>query len=290
VKTAHLSHRITANGSPAWSVGVFGILSCIAAATVNALGITPVKGLRMVACDEIALTRDGVEEDRRFYLVDERGRMVNSKQLGMLHEVVAGYDHAARSLVLRFPDGTSAGGPIELGAPLDTRFYSRPAQARELLGGLGEALSEHVGRPLRIVEGVDRSGIDRGRGGAVSLVSQASLAALARIAGTDAVDARRFRMLVVVDGLDEAHEEDTWVGERVRIGAALVRVRGHVGRCNITHRDPETGIRDLDVLDLLRSYRADLDTTEPLALGVYGEVLEPGRIAVGDAVSALTPR
>ena len=30
------------------------------------------------------------------------------------------------------------------------------------------------------------------------------------------------------------------------------------------------------MLDLLRSYRAGLPTTEPLALGVYGEVLEPG--------------
>lgn len=37
-------------------------------------------------------------------------------------------------------------------------------------------------------------------------------------------------------------------------------------------------------LDLLRSYRGDLDTTEPLAFGVYGEVLEGGTVAVGDAV------
>ena len=48
-------------------------------------------------------------------------------------------------------------------------------------------------------------------------------------------------------------------------------------------------IADLQTLDLLRQYRAALDTTEPLAFGVYGEVREPGRVAVGDAV-ALTPR
>jgi uncharacterized protein YcbX len=248
--------------------------------------MTPVKGLRVVAHDEIELTRDGADGDRRFYLVDERGWVVNGKQLGNLNEVVATYDHAGRELELRFPGGVCVAGTIELGEPLQTRFRSRPAHARELRGAFGAALSDHVGRQVRIVEGIDRSGVDRGRGGAVSLVSRASIGALARRAGAEDVDARRFRMLVVLDGLDEAHEEDTWVGERVALGGAVVRVRGHVGRCNITHRHPETGDVDLPTLDLLRSYRAAIDTTEPLAFGVYGEVLEPGRVAVGDAVIA----
>jgi len=261
----------------------------MAAPTVSAIQMTPIKGLRVVAHEHVELTRDGAVQDRRFYLVDPRGRMVNGKQLGTLNEIVAVYDHAARTLELHFPDGASVCGAVQFGEPIGTRFYSRPAQARELLGAFSEALSEHVERPLRIVEGVDRGGVDRGRGGAVSLVSQESLQALARVAGAGAIDERRFRMLVVVDGLGEAHEEDTWVGGKVRVGEALVRVRGHVGRCNITHRHPETGDADLQTLDLLRSYRAALDTTEPLAFGVYGEVLEPGRIALGDPVS-VTPR
>jgi uncharacterized protein len=253
-------------------------------ATVDALQTTPVKGLRVVAREQVLLTPTGASEDRRFYLVDERARMVNGKQLGSLNEVVAAYDADARTLELTFPDGMRVGGDIELGERLATRFYSWPAQAHELLGAFSAALSDHVGRPLRIVEGIDRSGIDRGRGGAVSLVSQASLDALARVAGAEAVDARRFRMLVLVTGVDEPHEEDTWVGEQLCVGEAVVRVRGHVGRCNVTHRHPQTGDADLQTLDLLRQYRAGLDTTEPLAFGVYGEVLKPGRVAVGDAV------
>jgi uncharacterized protein YcbX len=249
--------------------------------------MTAVKGLRVLAHEEIELSRDGAIGDRRFYLVDERGWMVNGKQIGTLNEIVASYDHAARRLELRFADGARVAGTVELGALLQTTFYGRPAQARELLGGFGDALSDHVGRPVRLVEGVDRSGVDRGRGGAVSIVSRASLGALGRIAGVDEVDARRFRMLVVVEGLDEPHEEDTWVGERVRVGDAVVRVRGHVGRCNITHRHPETGSADLQTLDLLRTYRAEIDTTEPLAFGVYGEVLVPGRVALGDGVVAV---
>jgi uncharacterized protein YcbX len=268
---------------------VSDILNAVTPATVQALQITPVKGLRVVAREAVQLTPTGVSEDRRFYLVDERNRMVNGKQLGTLNEVVGDYDHEARTLALIFPDGTQVAGAVEAGAALDTRFYSRPAPAHELRGGFSEALSEHVGRPVRIVEGTDRSGIDRGKGGAVSLVSQASLDALARVAGAGDIDSRRFRMLVIVEGLGEPHEEDTWVGQDLQVGAARVRVRGHVGRCNITHRHPETGDPDLQTLDLLRQYRSALDTTEPLAFGVYGEVREPGRVAVGDTVE-LTPR
>lgn len=258
-------------------------------ATVHALQTTPVKGLRVIAREAVQLTPTGVSEDRRFYLVDERNRMVNSKQLGTLNEIVGDYDHEARTLALTFPDGSRVAERVETGAELGTRFYSRPARAHELRGAFSQALSDHVGRPVRLVEGIDRSGVDRGRGGAVSIVSQASLDALARVAGAGDIDSRRFRMLVIVDGLGEPHEEDTWVGQDLLVGAARVRVRGHVGRCNITHRHPETGDADLQTLDLLRQYRSALDTTEPLAFGVYGEVREPGRVAVGDAV-ALTPR
>lgn len=211
--------------------------------------------------------------------------MVNGKQIAILHEIVAGYRHPERELTLAFPDGTRVAGPVELGdEELATTFFSRPTPARVLRGPFAAALSQHAGRELRLVEGVHRKAIDRGRGGAVSLVSRASVRALARVAGEADVDARRFRMLVELDGVAEAHEEDTWIGETLRLGAALVRVRGHVGRCLVTQRDPETGVTDLPTLDLLRSYRSGLDTSEPLAFGVYGEVLEPGRVAVGDAV------
>jgi uncharacterized protein len=251
--------------------------------TVAALQTTPVKGLRIVAREAIELGSDGVADDRRFYLVDDRGRMVNGKQLGALQEVVATLGDG--ELALAFPDGTRVAGPAEVaGEELATSFFSRPTPARELPGDFGAALSAHVGRRLRVVEPVHRKAVDRGRAGAASIISRASLQALERLAG-ETVDARRFRMLVEVDGLAEAHEEDTWVGRTLRVGDALVRVRGHVGRCLITQRHPESGGADLPTLDLLRSYRGGLDTTEPLAFGVYGEVLEPGRVAVGDVVA-----
>jgi uncharacterized protein YcbX len=251
-------------------------------AAVTGLATAPVKGLRVVGRSALELGREGAPGDRRFHLVDERGWMINAKHLGTLCAVVAVCDDGG-SLSLTFPDGEVVSGVVELGEPFDSRFFSRPARARPVLGPWSAALSEFAGQPLRLVEGVGRAGVDRGRAGAVSLISRASLAGLARVAGTDEIDARRFRMLVEIDGV-EAHEEDTWIGVRVRIGAALVRFGGHVGRCSITSLDPERGVPDLPTLDLLRSYRGGLDRTEPLPFGVYGEVLEPGRVALGDAV------
>jgi uncharacterized protein YcbX len=99
----------------------------------------------------------------------------------------------------------------------------------------------------------------------------------------ESVDPRRFRMLIEIDGVP-ANYEDRWVGRRARVGGALIGWGGHVGRCLITSRDPETGEIDLPTLDILGDYRGRVEATEPLPFGIYGRVLEPGSVAVGDAV------
>ncbi len=253
---------------------------------VVALAIAPVKGLRLLARDEILLARDGVREDRRFYLVDARERMVNAKALGELEAVVPDYDDGVRRLALTFPDGAVVDGTVEHGPPLSARFYSRTRTGDRLVAGpWSEALSAYAGRSLRLVEASDGGAVDRGRAGAASLVSRASLRRLEREAGV-VVDPRRFRMLVEVAGLG-AHAEDAWVGAgEARIGAAAVAFGGHVGRCLITSRDPDTGVVDLPTLDLLGAYRRDANTTEPLALGIWGAVTAPGVVCVGDPVVA----
>lgn len=250
---------------------------------VVALATTPVKGMRVQSPAALEIGPQGVAGDRRFYLIDERGRLMNGKHVGMLPSVGADCADDGRTLTLTLPDGTVVGGTVELGDPIDTRFFSRSARARPLLGPWSQALSDHFERPLRLVEGLGSASLDRGTRGAVSLMSRASLAGLAEVAGEHQVDARRFRMTVEIDGVG-AHEEDAWIGGDIRIGAALVRMHGHVGRCSTTTRHPENGLVDLPVLDLLRSYRGGLETTEPLPFGIYGEVLEGGRVAVGDAV------
>src|SRR5450755_2520805 len=251
------------------------------AITVTALSITPIKGTRLHTVDAVDLTELGARGDRVFYIVDDRGRMVNGKVIGELQAVVADHDEASRELALTFPDGAEVRAPLVPGETVQTRFFPRTREARALTGPWHEALSAFAGRPLQIVQ--VPSAVDRGRQGAASLISRASLQRLAQVGDREDIDARRFRMLIEIDGVG-AHEEDTWVGRRVRVGAALLRMHGHVGRCLITSRDPETGEVDLPTLDLLGEYRRDLESTEPLPFGIHGAVLEGGAVRVGDAV------
>lgn len=252
------------------------------AITVTRLVTTAVKGTRVREVPEIQLGADGARGDRAFYVVDERGRMMNGKDFKTLQTVVADYDPEAVTLALSFPDGVVASGEVAYGDTITTSFFSQPKQARVLRGPWSEALSAFFGRPLRLVAGA--SAVDRGRSGAISVISQASLGRLAELAGRNGIDARRFRMLIEVDGIG-AHEEDSWLGRPVRVGTALVRPHGHVGRCVITTRNPDTAEGDLDTLKLLATYRHKIGTTEPLAFGIHGEVLSEGTVRIGDAVT-----
>jgi uncharacterized protein YcbX len=151
---------------------------------------------------------------------------------------------------------------------------------------LSAAFSEVAGIPVRLVEAPDVGGaVDRRGRGHVSLISRGSLARLAQAGDTEALDPRRFRMLIEIDGVPP-HAEDEWVGATAQIGDALVAFNGHVGRCLITSRNPETGEVDLPTLDFLRSYRGGLPTTEALAFGIYGHAVQAGTIRIGDVVIA----
>ncbi len=254
--------------------------------TVNALSLTPVKGTRLHTVESVQLERGGARGDRCFFWIDQRNRLVNAKTLGELQTVIADFDEASRRLKLTLPGGGTVEDAVSVdGAELEVRFYSRPRAARLVDGPWAEAVSDLVGQPVRLVDG--GPAVDRGAGGAVSLISRASLARLASEAGADDVDARRFRMLIEIDGVP-AHQEDGWIGRPVQVGAATVRFEGHVGRCLITSRDPESGEIDLPTLDIIRGYRGEVNTTEPLPFGVYGRVLSGGVVSVGDPVELIT--
>jgi uncharacterized protein YcbX len=246
--------------------------------------VAPVKALALVHRDEVELEPFGVSENRRFYLVDEHGRMINGKVIGPLVGVVPEYDDASGSLSLRMPDGDTVAGTVEIGDALTTSFFGRPVAGRLVIGPWSEALSGLAGRTLHLVRTEEPGhGADRGSRAGVSLVGTASLGALAGAAGVDQVDGRRFRMLFGVDGFP-AHEEDAWLGRLVRIGNAVVRPRGNVGRCAVTTQNPDTGVPDLDTLRVLSQYRGGVVTSEPLPFGIWGEVVEPGRVRLGDPV------
>ena len=252
-------------------------------ASVVRISIAPVKALGLVHPQEVELRPTGVDGDRRFWLVSADGRLVNGKAYPRLMRVRPEWDETSRRLALRFPDGALAEGIVDPGEPVAAVMYGEPHPSRSVAGPWQAALSEFVGAPLTLLWS-ERGAADRGSdAGWMSLVSQASLARLGKEAGVHApVDGRRFRMLFEIDGVGP-HEEDGWIGERVRIGDAVVSPVGDVGRCAVTKCDPDTGVSDLDTLGALANYRRE-GRTEPLPLGVYGDVLVPGRVSVGDPV------
>src|SRR5436853_7633343 len=81
-------------------------------AHVSWLTIAPVKGLALVEVDELALARDGVRENRRFYLVDADGQRYGLKRDGRLALVRPAWDAARRRLELAFPDGSVVAGEV----------------------------------------------------------------------------------------------------------------------------------------------------------------------------------
>ena len=252
-------------------------------ARVARISIAPVKALGLVHPDHVDLLVGGVRGDRRFWLVDEEGRLFNNKRNGPMVTIRPEWDEATRALALGFPDGTRVDDVVELGEPVAAALYGRPHPSRRVLGPWADAIAAYVGQPVTLLWSENHA-TDRGAvGGDVSLVSRGSLERLRKEAGAqEPVDGRRFRMMFEIEGVG-ANEEDEWIGAPVLLGSAQIVVNGDVGRCVVTSQDPETGVTDLDTLGALGRYRED-GRFEPLPFGVYGTVTVPGRVQVGDAV------
>lgn len=113
----------------------------------------------------------------------------------------------------------------------------------------------------------------------VSLINLASLSDLeAKVAGSR--HRLRFRANVYFSGA-AAWAENDWAGREVLVGGARVRITKRTVRCPATQVNPETAVRDANpVQELLQHYgHADL--------GVHAEVVDGGRIAMGDALELL---
>jgi MOSC domain-containing protein len=247
------------------------------------IAIAPVKSMALVHLERAHLGIAGIAGDRAFALIDENDRLVNGKRLGRLALIKPDYDAAAGRLELRFPDGETIAADVELGEAVDAWFFGHPRPARIVVGPWTSAISDRVGRQLRIVA-PDGPGDGLDRGPTATLLSTAALASLALAGGEDEpLDHRRFRMTFGIDGV-AAHAEDGWLGRDVRVGGAVVRPAGNVGRCAVTTHDPDTGVASFDTLGTLEATRGRLDTTEPLPFGVWADVVQPGNIRVGDPV------
>ena len=183
-----------------------------------------------------------------------------------LAELVSRYDDETHSLSL------SHGGVERVRG--DVRTPAGRAALEAFLQGFCEGETRGVVRLLEAPNGFRFT--DSIRSGFVSILNLASVRDLERRMGAH-IDPLRFRANIAVEGWEPWAEEEM-VGRRLEIGGAQLRVLKTIDRCPATHVDPATGIRDLDVMDALKS------AFGRLTCGIYASVKVGGPVAVEDAV------
>jgi uncharacterized protein YcbX len=112
----------------------------------------------------------------------------------------------------------------------------------------------------------------------VSIINLASATDLENYVGGP-VHPLRFRGNLYVSGWPAWHELDL-VGREIAIGAGVrLKIVKRIVRCAATNVDPETGARDLGIPETLMKAFGHADC------GIYGKVVAPGGIAVGDPLT-----
>ena len=247
---------------------------------VTALRASPVKGFPQESVGSLELVAEGIVEDRRFVVFQPDDlKALYGAELRVLAGARAEWDAGAGSLTLRFADGEAVTAVIDEGEELTAYGYGpRPIPGRVVNGALAGALSERVGKHLKLLAVAPSVGAIK----AATIVSESSVRRVADELGVAALDPRRFKMNIEIDGV-EAHAEDRWDGRDVSIGEAVVRIAGPVPRCVLTTLDPDTLVRDADTLRAILAYRTPMAGGEP-PFGMYATVVQAGQISVGNLV------
>jgi len=260
--------------------------------TVARIGQVFVKATQFLHPDSVEVERDGISHDRRFALIEADDRFVGSPQHSTFIPLKFTYDAAADTLRLEFPDGRYVDGPAECSTNSFGIEHAklRTIEVAEVAGPWQEALSTHAGRPIRLVRCLSAGrSIDVFP---VTFMTTGSLRRLAREVGAT-VDATRFRAGFVLENEIE-HEEDGWDDRILRIGTVRLKVRTAVPRCAITGFNPTTGRSDQEVMKGLIRYREKASLPDGMLPGyatpgfaTYAEVLEAGRVRVGDTAELI---
>ena len=249
--------------------------------TVSQLAVAPIKGMRLQSSPELQFGHHGVTGDREFLIVDEDCKLLQTARNPGLLRIEPSWEPARNLLALRVPDGSVVQDEPGPGTAAVTRMYDgREIPGRVIAGPLSAALSGYLGRAVHLFKRApDHLGSDDAQ---VTLMSEASLHALAAEFSGTVPDPRRFRMTITVTGADP-WAEHSWSGQQVTIADITLRVLAPVPRCVITTRNPESGATDARILHALARLRGKNDIT----FGVWCEIIQPGHIHVDDTVIPL---
>ena len=239
----------------------------------------PVKGLRGETLDSVdVVPGQGLPHDRRFAFArdgvggeDAAFPWRPKQRFAMLMK-----DAEVARLGCRVD---LAGETVELswpGEPACVASYATAEGREALTSYANRVLAPAVGTPLRFVE-AGRLSLTDVPENCFSIINLASVRDLEQRMGAT-IHPLRFRGNLLIDGGRPWAEFD-WVGSEVRVGAVRLRVHARIPRCAATGVNPETAARDVNVLKGLKTHLGHVD------MGVYAEVLDGGRLAVGDDVA-----
>lgn len=275
------------------------------ACRIASLHVHPIKSLAGVAPHEALLIETGLEFDRAWMVVDERGDMLTQRELPRMALVQPQFRH--EDLVLRAP------GMLALHLRLDAvegatraRVWDDEVKAYDMGALAAQWLSDFLGTRLRLVrfDPEHKRLADRKWTGDVLaetaftdgypllVAGAASLADLntrLQARGQPAVGMERFRPNLVLEGLaafEEDHIDELAIDTDE--GAVRLRLVKPCVRCTIPDVDPGTGERGTAVGELLRTFRADARTGGGVTFGMNAVVLEgvEKMLRVGQAVRA----
>lgn len=231
----------------------------------------PIKayGREMLASVRLSAGK-GLPFDREWAIAHEAAKLVpgwnpcmnftRGAKAPALMAVTASLDETARRVTLAHP----VAGEITV-AP------DEPADQTRLLAWADPLIPAGRARPAAIVRGgVAMTDSDFP---SVSVLSLASLAALSTQMGTD-LSIHRWRANLWLEGASPWAEWD-WIGQRFRLGDAVLEVVERITRCTATTVDPETGEVQGNTLAALETGYGHQD------FGIYARVIEGGEIALG---------
>lgn len=276
-------------------------LSC----KLQAIYLHPVKSCAGVAVDQALLIETGLEFDRAWMLVDEDNRFISQRECPRLALVEIKLQ--PNDLRLRAPGMLALHVALNrVEAPCRVTVWNDRVDAYDMGALAAQWFSDYLGRPVRLVRfdpQQQRRSDARWCGEidaqtafadafALLIISTASLAELNRRLlqqGLPAVEMRRFRPNLVLDGID-AHDEDHVRDLRIDTAQGPVQLRlvKPCTRCSIPDVDPATGLQGSGVLETLASYRSDPRVGGGVTFGMNAVVVSgvDRVLAVGQSGSA----
>jgi uncharacterized protein YcbX len=224
---------------------------------VAALWRYPVKSMAGESLDEVEVSWHGLTGDRRWAFVQD----------GLERSGFPWLTIRERSDMWQYMPWFA-----EPSRPDSSRTLVRTPGGREL-DVTDPALAEELAPGARVIK-QNRGVFDVSP---LSLTTTQSVAAVGELVG-EALESRRFRPNLLIEAAgDDPFAEDDWVGAVLEIGEARMRVDLRDERCVMVNVDPATSERNAAVLKAIARER-------DACLGVYGSIVTPGRIAVGDPV------